>query len=150
MGKRFRYYQSIIDSDILRTGESYASLKDSYIIFLCTFDPFKLERPIYTFESICTDDAESKVSCALKLETGAKIVVCNACAYDKTSADMRDLFEYLTTHKIERKNTFVEKIDEAVQIANNNKKVRDRAMIADFKIEDARYEGIVIWIGQVF
>ena len=23
-------------------------------------------------------------------------------------------------------------------------------MIADFKIEDARYEGITIWIGQVF
>ena len=140
LGRRCRYYQSLIDTDIFGVSEHYDNLKDSYIIFLCTFDPFGLARPIYTFESVCTDDGECTVDDALKLDTGAKVVICNARAYNKASTDMHDFFEYLITHKVARKNAFVEKIDRAVQVANGNEEVRERIMIGDFALEDAKFE----------
>ena len=140
LGRRCRYYQSLIDTDIFGVSEHYDNLKDSYIIFLCTFDPFGLARLIYTFESVCTDDGDCVVGDALKLDTGAKIVICNARAYNKTNEDMRDFFEYLVTHKVAHKNAFVEKIDRAVQVANGNEEVRERIMIGDFALEDAKFE----------
>ena len=142
MGRRCRYYQSMIDTDILKASEDYDNLKDSYIIFLCTYDPFKLDKPIYTFESICTDDAKCTIENALKLETGAKVVICNALAYNKANRDLRGLLKYLTTHKVEKDNAFIEQIDEAVQFANENAEVRSAAMNSDLKILDAKKEGI--------
>ena len=38
--KRTRYYQSLIDIDQLEKNMDYRKLKESYIIFICTFDPF--------------------------------------------------------------------------------------------------------------
>ena len=140
LGRRCRYYQSLIDTDIFGVSEHYDNLKDSYIIFLCTFDPFGLARPIYTFESVCTDDGNCAIGDALKLDTGAKVVICNARAYNRADTDMRDFFEYLVTHKVAHKNAFVEKIDKAVQVANGNEEVRERIMIGDFALEDAKFE----------
>jgi predicted transposase/invertase (TIGR01784 family) len=39
--KRARYYQSLLDLEALGQGTSYDKLKDGYIIFICTFDPFE-------------------------------------------------------------------------------------------------------------
>ena len=49
LAKRTRYYQAMIDMDVLGKGHDYTELNPSYIIFICTFDLFKLGRPIYTF-----------------------------------------------------------------------------------------------------
>lgn len=40
LGKRTRYYHSQIDMDLLTVGKEYAKLPDTYIIFICDFDPF--------------------------------------------------------------------------------------------------------------
>ncbi|MCI5696590.1 MAG: Rpn family recombination-promoting nuclease/putative transposase [Spirochaetia bacterium] len=46
--KRARYYQSLMDIDQLEHNVDYNRLKDSYIIFICTFDPFKEDALTYT------------------------------------------------------------------------------------------------------
>lgn len=38
--KRSRYYHDQIDMDALLTGDSYENLPDTYVIFICDFDPF--------------------------------------------------------------------------------------------------------------
>ena len=53
LGTRARYYQSVIDSELLEKGESYKKLNTSYVIFICTFDPFGCGHAIYTFHSTC-------------------------------------------------------------------------------------------------
>lgn len=53
--KRSRYYQGNIDLDIISTGEDYRKLRKSYVIFICTFDPFGERRHIYTFENRCKE-----------------------------------------------------------------------------------------------
>lgn len=47
--KRMRYYQGVIDLNILDKGQDYTTLKKSYVIFICTFDPFGEDRHIYTY-----------------------------------------------------------------------------------------------------
>ncbi len=48
--KRSRYYHSIIDSEILETGAAYETLPDSYVIFICDFDPLGLGKYKYTVQ----------------------------------------------------------------------------------------------------
>ncbi len=40
LARRARYYQSLMDLDMLATGADYGDLKDGYVIFLCLDDPF--------------------------------------------------------------------------------------------------------------
>ena len=47
--KRIRYYQGMIDLNILSRGADYKSLKESYIIYICTFDAFQKGRQRYDF-----------------------------------------------------------------------------------------------------
>ena len=54
--KRLRYYQGIIDLNIIDKGEDYTSLKKSFVIFICTYDPFGAGRYIYTFRNRCDED----------------------------------------------------------------------------------------------
>ena len=54
--RRSRYYQSMIDLQLLDSGdELYTKLNRSYIIFICTFDMFHQGRHIYTFENFCRE-----------------------------------------------------------------------------------------------
>ena len=44
--KRSRYYQSQIDGSLIDKGYHYSKLKKSYVIFICTFDPFEKGRHV--------------------------------------------------------------------------------------------------------
>ena len=54
--KRTRYYQAMIDMDVLNRGEFYTKLRRTFIIFVCTFDPFGYDRSVYTFKETCQED----------------------------------------------------------------------------------------------
>ena len=54
--KRSRYYHSQIDMELLDSGEDYENLPDSYVIFICDFDPFGEEKYCYSFESLCLEN----------------------------------------------------------------------------------------------
>lgn len=56
--KRSRYYQGMIDLNLLQPGDEYNQLNTSYIVFVCTFDLFRKGRHIYTFENRCVEDLE--------------------------------------------------------------------------------------------
>ena len=52
---RSRYYQSIIDTDYFEARKNYLDLPETYIIFICTFDPFGKNIPMYSFETKCNE-----------------------------------------------------------------------------------------------
>ena len=62
LGKRMRYYQPMVDCDSLMKGQPYTKLKESYILFICKFDPFHDEKkkgyglPRYTFKNTCAEN----------------------------------------------------------------------------------------------
>ena len=53
--KRARYYQDIIDLELLAGGQDYIQLNRSYVIFICTFGLFSHDRHIYTFVNTCRE-----------------------------------------------------------------------------------------------
>ena len=55
---RVRYYQGMIDLNILEKGENYQALRKSYVIFIATYDPFGKGRYVYTFENRCKEELD--------------------------------------------------------------------------------------------
>ncbi len=83
LGKRIRYYESMLNMDTLMKGQDYTLLKDSYIVFICTEDPFKDDKeihyglPCYTFKNICEENN------TVDLNNKSIKVIYNASAYEK-------------------------------------------------------------------
>ena len=83
LGKRTRYYQSMIDIDSLMKGEEYEKLKECYILFICKNDPFKDEQenhfglPCYTFRNVCSENG------AVNLDDKTIKVIYNASTYER-------------------------------------------------------------------
>ena len=85
-GVRFDVYM-----DNLSHGEKYIQLKESYVIFLCLFDPFDGNHPVYFFENSCRDDDK------IKLNDGAYKVFFNASDYAKMENDEeKNFFKFLS------------------------------------------------------
>lgn len=53
--KRSRSYQGQMDVSFLPPGSDFNKLPPSYVIFICTFDPFGREMYKYTFEEVCRE-----------------------------------------------------------------------------------------------
>ena len=132
--KRTRYYQSLMDVDNLLRGQSYAELKESYVIFICTQDPFGKGLPVYTFRNVCSEDG------TLFLDDKSVKVFYNVGAYGKErEAELSALLEYLC----ERRATsgFTQHIDELVEKAKRNEKFRSRYMSLNIWKDDLLREG---------
>ena len=56
--KRSRYYQGMIDINLLSKSMNYSKLKKSFVIFICTFDPFDKDSYVYTFQNTCKEYPE--------------------------------------------------------------------------------------------
>lgn len=54
--KRSRYYQGIIDLNLIEKGIPYSKLNQSFVIFICTYDPFNKGLYRYTFQNTCQED----------------------------------------------------------------------------------------------
>lgn len=72
--KRSRYYQGIIDMDIISKGKLYNGLRTSYVIFICAFDLFEAGLYKYTFENRCKENPE------IVLGDGTQKIFLNATA----------------------------------------------------------------------
>jgi len=106
--KRSRYYQSLVDTQLLEKGQPYSSLNQSYIIFICPFDLFKRGRCVYTFENMCKEDT------TLLLNDAATKIFLNAGgASDNISEELRAFLDYVLGIKSD--NEFVKKLDRRVQ-----------------------------------
>jgi len=53
--RRSRYYHSQMDMELLLSGEEYESLPNTYVIFICDFDPFGEGKYRYTLETKCRE-----------------------------------------------------------------------------------------------
>ena len=88
--RKTRYFQCNIDSSIIIPGKESTKLKKSYIIFICTFDPFSDGRHIYTFENRCLED----LSLALGDET-TEIFLSTRGKKDDVDDEIKDFLAYI-------------------------------------------------------
>ena len=147
--KRTRMYSSMMDANMLDKGLEYEELKDSYVIFICMFDPFEKGLARYTFRSIC-EEAEG-----LPLGDGRCIMFLNTKgSIGELGADMDAFFGYINggvssigTGK-DSGNEFVERLDECVLDINGDEDWRQGYMKYELnlieKYKDGEAKGISI------
>uniref|UniRef100_N2BFM6 Transposase (putative) YhgA-like domain-containing protein n=1 Tax=Eubacterium plexicaudatum ASF492 TaxID=1235802 RepID=N2BFM6_9FIRM len=119
--KRSRYYQSMIDLQLIDKGQLYDELKRSYVIFICTFDLYGKRRHIYTFENICKEDG----SISMGDET-VKIFLNAKGTLDDVSDELKAFLDYVAGKR--PKDAYVQRLEEAVKEAKKNRDWRHEYM----------------------
>ena len=119
--KRSRYYQSVLDMQQLNKGERYKNLKRTYIIFICTFDLFKMGRHVYTFENQCREDG----SLRLEDDTYKLFLNTEGVMYD-VSTDLKAFLDYMGGRPSD--HAFVKVLNDEVTLAKHNKEWRREYM----------------------
>ena len=111
--KRARYYHANMDLDFLEQGQPYENLKPSYVIFICTFDHFKMDEPVYFFRSW---DVEK----GLPLKDLSYTIVLNTkCSPEKVPEALKPFYEYLNDPKKNQASELTRMIDERVRKFNS-------------------------------
>ena len=109
---RARYYSGQLDMEQLLKGQSYSDLKDTFVIFLCTFDPMKDGKSIYAFE---TYDIKHQ----LKLDDGRYIIYVNLASKEEgISKELSSLFDYMINNQMEEDDKFLCDIENEISILN--------------------------------
>ena len=139
LAKRFRYYQSVLDTDMLNRGCLIEELKTSFIIFICTFDPFKSELPVYTFRQ------QAEESPDVILDDGTTRIVLNTTAFEKCEdPQLKAFLGYVETGT--SIGDFTKGIENAIKESKHKNEGRGKYMTLQMKYEeiehDAREKGL--------
>ena len=133
--KRMRYYQGVIDLNILQKGQDYTKLKKSYVIFICTFDPFGEGRHIYTFCNTCQENT------ALTLDDDAvKIILSTKGTMDDVSPEMKRILDYIDGKGAS--DEYTKQLEEAVRSARQNESWRLGYMTLEYEYRQRYEEGL--------
>jgi predicted transposase/invertase (TIGR01784 family) len=133
--KRTRYYQGMIDLNILEKGDNYKDLKRSFVIFVCTFDLFGEGRHIYTFENRCIQNPELGLG-----DDTTEIILNTKGTMDDVTPEMKRLLDFIDGKEPE--DDFTRELDEAVQSVRRNEKWRLDYMTLQEKYKQGIEQGI--------
>ncbi len=131
--KRTRYYHSSIDRGQLEAGEKYSKLKDTYVIFICTFDLFGKGYGKYMFETTCLQNPH------IKLEDGRHTVFVNATGITNDQK-LQEFLDYLKDGTISN-SSFIRDLDRTVRKNSTNAKWKEEYNMLLAREEMLREEG---------
>ncbi len=140
LGKRARYYRSQIDMDMLLTGCDYAELPNSYVIFICDFDPYGEGRYMYTFENRCVQNT------TLSMQDGGRTIFLSTLGNNPKEVPKKlvsflkfvraDLKESMT----EFEDDYVRRLQQSIQDIKVSREMETRYMTLEQLIKDERKE----------
>ena len=138
--QRARLYSSSMDVGMLDKGEGFGGMRTSYVIFLCTFDPFSKDEKVYRFSTMCEDVQ------GLPLGDRRYIMFLNSRGSKGVSnLDMDELFRYLNggveAIGMETRSELVTVLDKYVQKYNRDDDWRKEYMKLEFLLKDKYDEG---------
>lgn len=111
--KRSKYYHIQMGKKQLDKRDSYEMLMPTTVIFLCMFDYFGLDHPIYTFKMDCQEYP------GLNLDEGTCTIILNLkYSGDELTDEMNELFSYFRNGIADGGNDFVSEIHHEVQRVN--------------------------------
>lgn len=133
--KRTRYYQGMIDLNLINRGAKFSELKKSYVIFICVDDPFDEGRHIYSFENICRENPDRKLG-----DEAYKILLNASGTQNDVSDNLLDFFTLILTGK--GGTDFTKRIENEVEKAKLHEEWRMEYMSLFLHDEEIREEGI--------
>lgn len=122
--KRSRYYHALMDTDCLEKGGRFKDLKNTYVVFICTFDYLGLGEPMYVVESYIRKND-------LHFNDGTSKILLNK---------LRSFYEYIND-LTKVGSELIKSIDERVQ-KYNTPEWRERLVTLEYMIAEAKEEGI--------
>lgn len=133
LAKRSRFYQSLIDGELLDKGKPYEELNPSYVIFICTFDPFHRGLPIYTFTHCCNEDNRVQLK-----DEETRMFLNSKGSENAADPDIAAFLRYVDGKAAEGR--FVESLDQEVHLVKSMDKVRREYMILSDEIRRRQKE----------
>ncbi len=135
--KRSRYYQSLVDLELLDRGQVYDELARSYVIFICPKDLFHRGYHIYEFRNYCTQDREIELG-----DEASKIFLNAAGNRDDIHPPLKEFLDYVAGKEWKEPSEFIVKLKSAVHHAKQNREWRRQHMILYFRDQDVRADAL--------
>ncbi len=140
--KRSRYYHSQMDSDILPPGHGYNELPDTYVIFICDFDPFGEGLYRYRHEMTCMETGKT-------LNDGTHTIFLSTKGKDKDTvpAQLASFLEYVgdPSTKERTEDVFLQSLEAQISTIKRDREWRGKYMLLELTLaeerEEARAEG---------
>ena len=141
LGKRARYYQGQMTVGLLEAGEDYDHLPDTYVIFICDFDPFGGGRYRYEFAQCCLEYPN------LRLQDGARTIFLST--QGGNAEDMpKSLVKFLQYVRASLEEStkdfqdeFVRRIQKEVRKVKSDQEIRSSFMTLEELLREEREEG---------
>ena len=129
LAKRARSYQGNIDAAMLKKGKAYSTLKESYVIFFCTFDPFKLGIPIYKVRQSFEDAPDEEY------HDGTHKIFYNCTAFEKCpDTELKAVLKLLMGREAD--TNFAREITQEIKEKIENTAIRSEFMDIEEIIKD--------------
>ena len=134
--RRARYYQAAADIDTTPKGSQYSDLKQNYVIFICTFDPFHQGKPIYSFQNYCVD-----YGAPIPLADGTEKIFLNTTAKDLTNLDgeLRLFYDYIKERTVQ--TAFTKELDATIARMKQEKEERNMYLTYTSRMMECRQDG---------
>lgn len=137
--KRSRYYHSQLDMDALLTGVDYNHLPDTYVIFICDYDPFGDRLYRYTICNHCkendkdVDDGDYTIWLSSKGNNVAE-----------ESGELVKFLQYVEDpdKESDSEGEFVKSLKEQIAAIKRNREWEGRFMLLEEMIADEREEAM--------
>ena len=141
LGRRSRYYHSQIDMELLTSGLDYSKLPNSFVIFVCDYDPFGLKKYCYTFFNRCEEEN------TLKLDDGNVTIFLST--HGKNPQDVSEgMVRFLKFVKAslkasiaDYKDDFVKQLQDTIVRIKASREMGERYMLLQEMLQDERTAG---------
>jgi len=131
---RARFYQSLLDTSALNRGQLYSDLKERYVVFICAFDLFQENLPVYTFENLCLENLK------LKLNDRTHTIFFNINAWDKADDEkIKSVLKYFKNGSVE--SNLTDEIDSKVIHNRFKRQWREEFMTFEYEMALRHKEG---------
>ena len=135
--KRARYYHTLRDSRLLKTGDDYSDLKEAFVIVITPYDPLGSGRMVYTIRNMCVEDP------SIPYYDGAVTMFLYTDGDPETgSEELGKLLKYMkNTTEANAVGDDLREIQRMVKEIKQNKEVRTAAMKYNEILKEERSEG---------
>ena len=136
LARRCRYYQAAADIDTTPKGCQYKDLKQNYVVFICTFDPFGRGKPIYNFQNYCVDYGKP-----IPLQDGTTKIFLNTAskAVDSLDGELRLFYDYVRERAAQ--SGFTKELDRSIAKLKEEKEERQMYLTYTSRMMECRQDG---------
>ena len=141
LGKRSRYYHSQMVMEYLESGEDYETIPDTFVIFVCDFDPFGQGLYCYTFRNECQEDRK------VKLKDGSCTIFLNTRGRNESEVPegLVRFLKFVTADLEESEGDFqdelVRQFQETIRRIKTDRQMGERYMIFEEMLKEEKQEG---------